>query len=72
MLKSNLEGQLLQEFIVDENGVFGSEKNTDTEEIIIGRQQINGNNIRPNDIVLPAQDRAISRIHCKLNYKSCF
>jgi hypothetical protein len=28
--------------------------------------------VHPNDIVLPASDRAISRIHCKIIYKDGF
>jgi len=57
-------------------GMVDSQKNTCTEEIIIGRQQQtldqNKNDIHPNDIVLPFNDRAISRIHCKIIYKDGF
>jgi len=41
-------------------------------DITIGRQYINENGIRPNDILLPVSDLAISRTHCRLIYKYGF
>jgi hypothetical protein len=60
--------------------MVGSKKNTDCEDIVIGRQEVAREpdsynfsvDIRPNDIVLPPQDRSISRIHCKIVIKDGF
>ena len=38
----------------------------------IGRQQITESGIRPNDLMLPPSDRAVSRSHCQLDYRSFF
>lgn len=38
----------------------------------IGRQQITESGIRPNDLMLPPSDRAISRSHCMIDYQSFF
>ena len=38
----------------------------------IGRQQITESGLRPNDLMLPPSDRAISRSHCQIDYKSFF
>jgi hypothetical protein len=57
--------------------MVGSKKNTDTHDLIIGRQDCAKDpetnvDIHPNDIILPNNDRAISRIHCKIVYKDGF
>ena len=58
--------------------MVGSKKNTDCDDIVIGRQEvakdidIGSNDIRPNDIILPPSDRSISRIHCKIIIKDGF
>ena len=41
-------------------------------DITIGRQQLTEDGTRPNDIMLTAADRAISRTHCKIIYKHGF
>lgn len=38
----------------------------------IGRQQITESGTRPNDLMLPPSDRAISRSHCMINYEAFF
>ena len=38
----------------------------------IGRQQVTEFGERPNDLVLPPSDRAISRSHCMINYSPFF
>ncbi len=40
--------------------------------ISIGRQQINENGERPNDIMMYPTDPSISRSHCKIYYKEYF
>lgn len=60
--------------------MVNTSRNTTNEDIVIGRQLAtmisdhnkNGREIHPNDIVMPANDRAISRIHCKICYKDGF
>lgn len=52
-----------------------SQRNTEGDDIMIGRcaqTDSDGNQIYPNDIVLPMSDRAISRFHCKLITKEFF
>ncbi|KRW99875.1 SMAD/FHA domain [Pseudocohnilembus persalinus] len=65
-----------QEYFINANGMKDTKKNTDNNDIIIGRQFSTTNDqqqeIHPNDIVLASNDRAISRIHCKIIYKEGF
>jgi hypothetical protein len=74
VIKSNAESDMsnIEEYLVNEKGLYQSEKNTTSKDIIIGRQHITAEGIKTNDIVLPASDRAISRIHCKIIYKYGF
>ena len=60
------------DFIVTTQGLVNSPRSPQDGFINIGRQQINEEGRRPNDIMLPASDRAISRCHCKLDYKEWF
>lgn len=53
-------------------GVQGSLRTPQDGYVNVGRQQLNEYGQRPNDIVLPASDRAISRSHCRFNYQHCF
>ena len=46
--------------------MVNSQRNTDHDDIVIGRQQTTAEGIIPNDICLLYNDRAISRIHCKI------
>ncbi len=71
VMKSNADNDIsnIDEYIVTEHGLHLSEKNTTASDIIIGRQHMTADGIRANDIVLPASDRAMSRIHCKMIYK---
>ncbi|CAK76215.1 unnamed protein product (macronuclear) [Paramecium tetraurelia] len=60
------------EYIINEFGLIGSQKNTNSKDILIGRSHRNQNpDLIPNDIILP-DDRAISRIHCKIVCKDYF
>ena len=53
-------------------GVEGSLRRPQDGFVTVGRQQINELGQRPNDIMLPPSDRAISRCHCRFNYQHCF
>ncbi|CAD8136510.1 unnamed protein product [Paramecium pentaurelia] len=57
------------EYFINQQGLIGSHKNADSEDILIGRSH--RTEIIPNDIMLP-EDRIISRIHCKLVCKHYF
>lgn len=57
---------------VTAQGVEGSQRRPQDGFVNVGRQQINEYGQRPNDIILPASDRAISRCHCRFNYQHCF
>ncbi|CAD8052298.1 unnamed protein product [Paramecium sonneborni] len=57
------------EYFINQQGLIGSNKNADSEDILIGRSH--RTDIIPNDIMLP-EDRIISRIHCKLVCKHYF
>ncbi len=46
--------------------MVNSSRNTDHDDIIIGRQQSTPDGVIPNDICLFYSDRAISRVHCKI------
>ncbi|CAD8155911.1 unnamed protein product [Paramecium octaurelia] len=60
------------EYFINEFGLIGSLKNTNSKDILIGRSHRNQNpDLIPNDIMLP-DDRAISRIHCKIVCKDYF
>lgn len=53
-------------------GLEGSLRRPQDGFVNVGRQQMNEYGQRPNDIMLPASDRAISRCHCRFNYQHCF
>ena len=56
-------------FLITPRGMVGSLRSKPDGDITIGRQQINDAGNRPNDIMLNAQDSAISRTHCRIIYK---
>ncbi|KAL4487191.1 hypothetical protein ABPG72_017910 [Tetrahymena utriculariae] len=63
------------ETFITGQGVQGSTKNTNTQDLTIGRQQsinINQETIKPNDITPSADetDTDISRMHCKIVYRT--
>eukprot|EP01016_Furgasonia_blochmanni_P008491 TRINITY_DN13449_c0_g2_i3.p1 TRINITY_DN13449_c0_g2~~TRINITY_DN13449_c0_g2_i3.p1 ORF type:complete len:368 (+),score=55.88 TRINITY_DN13449_c0_g2_i3:61-1104(+) len=60
------------EYVVTPRGMIGSHRNTDHDDLTIGRQHETVEGIIPNDIILSTEDRAISRIHCRLIYKYGF
>ena len=59
-------------YFIGENGIDCSMKNHHNEYISIGRQQINENAIRPNDIMLFPTDPSISRSHFKIFHQDLF
>mmetsp|Transcript_12442 Transcript_12442/g.23529 ORF Transcript_12442/g.23529 Transcript_12442/m.23529 type:complete len:334 (-) Transcript_12442:31-1032(-) len=59
-------------YTVTRDGVEGSQRSSTSYVVKIGRQQTNEHGERPNDIVLPPSDRAISRVHCLINYEAFF
>jgi len=59
-------------YMVSLQGVQGSLRSPQDGYVNIGRQQLNESGQRPNDIVLPASDRAVSRTHCRFDYQHCF
>ncbi|CAK71549.1 unnamed protein product (macronuclear) [Paramecium tetraurelia] len=58
-------------YFINEFGLVDSQKNTNSVDILIGRQYRQNQDIIPNDIILP-EDRVISRIHCKIIYNDYF
>ena len=54
------------------SGVMNSFRTIADGYFKIGRQQVTESGERPNDLVLPPTDRAISRSHCKINYQPFF
>ncbi|CAD8045326.1 unnamed protein product [Paramecium primaurelia] len=53
------------QYFINEFGLIDSQKNTNSIDILIGRQYRQNKDIIPNDIILP-EDRVISRLHCKI------
>jgi hypothetical protein len=73
ILKSNAPLTMINTtFVIKENGLELSQKTHGQNYISIGRQQINEQGIRPNDIMLFPTDPSISRSHFKIYYKSYF
>ena len=60
------------DYFVTRTGLMNSLRTPQDGFVNIGRQQINEEGKRPNDIMLPASDRAISRCHCRLDYSHWF
>ena len=59
-------------YYIGKNGIDCCLKNDNENFISIGRQQINDELFRPNNIMLNPTDPSISRSHVKLYYKSFF
>ena len=59
-------------YIIGENGLDCSMKNHDRDVTTIGRQQINPDMVRPNDIMLFPSDSSLSRCHLTLYHKKFF
>eukprot|EP00347_Sterkiella_histriomuscorum_P015015 403358636 len=73
IVKSNNDLSNLQTiYYVTPRGVVNSLRTYIEGDVTIGRQYINDNGVRPNDILLPVSDLAISRTHCRIIYKNGF
>jgi len=59
-------------YIIGENGLNCSMKNHNRDVTTIGRQQINQDMIRPNDIMLFPTDSSLSRCHLTIYHKIFF
>jgi len=59
-------------YIIGENGLNCSMKNHNRDVTTIGRQQINQDMIRPNDIMLFPTDSSLSRCHLTIYHKNFF
>ena len=59
-------------YIIGANGLDCSMKNHDRDITTIGRQQINPEMIRPNDIMLFPSDSSLSRCHLTVYHKNFF
>ncbi|OMJ83308.1 hypothetical protein SteCoe_15833 [Stentor coeruleus] len=61
-----------QTYYITAKGVSQSLRQPPDGFFKIGRQQVTETGQRPNDLMLPPSDRAISRSHCMINYKAFF
>ena len=59
-------------YIIGENGLNCSMKNYNRDVTTIGRQQINQEMVRPNDIMLFPTDSSLSRSHLTVYHKNFF
>lgn len=66
VLRTSFEKNLIMEYCITPRGMVNSNRNTDHDDIMIGRQQETPEGIVPNDICLFYSDRAISRVHAKI------
>lgn len=73
IIKSNVSLNIINtKFVITKDGLISSQRSKDNSYISIGRQQINDDGIRPNDIMLFPTDPSISRSHFKIWYKNFF
>ena len=74
LLKSNI-GQnsiLNRTFLISSNGLEGTLRKDKRDFISLGRQQVNEQGERPNDIMMYPTDPSISRTHCKIFYREFY
>ncbi|CAG9336042.1 unnamed protein product [Blepharisma stoltei] len=72
IIRTSIEQSAPQVFKVYSTGVLNSQRLPQDRTIRIGRQQVTEDGKRPNDITLPATDRAISRTHCMIDCNDFF
>jgi hypothetical protein len=66
------ENKFSDEYILTSKGLVNSKKNTKVKSLVIGRMSSVIEDVRPNDIILPFSDKAISRVHCAIAFKQGF
>jgi pSer/pThr/pTyr-binding forkhead associated (FHA) protein len=72
IIRTTIEGFHPQKTYIYKSGVKDSVRQPPDGYYKIGRQQVTEAGHRPNDLMLPPSDRAISRSHCQINYESFF
>ena len=72
VIRTTVEVFQPQTYYITSTGVPQSLRQPSDGYFRIGRQQITENGQRPNDLMLPPSDRAISRSHCMLYYDPFF
>lgn len=72
IVRTSIEQTVPQRYQVTEKGVTNSLRTPQDHTVRIGRQHINEEGMRPNDITLPPSDRAISRCHCMIDCRKFF
>lgn len=72
LVRNSAENTLHNKYYVTAQGVCNSLREPQDGYVNIGRQQTTDTGLRPNDIILPACDRAVSRVHCKINARPFF
>lgn len=69
---NTVNAPVIRETILTKNGIIGSERNSAVQGMIIGRLEVGEDGLKPNDIILPNSDRAVSRVHACMIYKYGF
>lgn len=72
IIRTTIEGFQPQKSYITKSGVYESVRQPPDGLYKIGRQQVTETGQRPNDLMLPPSDRAISRSHCQINYEAFF
>jgi len=63
---------IINQYYITSNGLYKTERPVQDAIVRIGRLKWTDLGERPNDIMLPSTDRAISRTHCKIDYSKAF
>ena len=72
VIRTTVEVFQPQLYFISKKGVHQSLRQPPDGFFKIGRQQVTESGQRPNDLMLPPSDRAISRSHCMIDYKGFF
>ena len=72
VIRTTIEGFQPLKTLITKSGVVDSVRQPPDGYYKIGRQQVTEAGQRPNDLMLPPSDRAISRSHCQINYEAFF
>jgi len=66
VLRTSFDKNGIMEYHITPQGMVNSKRNTDHDDVVIGRQDATPDGIIPNDICLYFSDNIISRVHCKI------